>query len=152
MASMRKHLTYANVVATLALIVAVAGGSAAIAISVKVKKNSVGTKQIKKGSITAGKLADGAVTNVKLADGSVTGSKLTGTRIAKDQQAPNVQADIGCATGEKMLSGGGASSGGALREVAVRLRMDDVDQRPLLAPGRDLLVDADVGPRDGRSR
>jgi hypothetical protein len=116
MASMRKHLTYANVVATLALIVAVAGGSAAIAISVKVKKNSVGTKQIKKGSITAGKLADGAVTNVKLADGSVTGSKLTGTRIAKDQQAPNVQADIGCATGEKMLSGGGASSGGALRD------------------------------------
>ena len=116
MASMRKHLTYANVVATLALIVAVAGGSAAVAISGKVKKNSVGTKQIKKGSITAGKLADGAVTNPKLADGSVTSAKLTGTRIAEDQQAANVQADIGCGPGEKMLGGGGGSGGGTLRD------------------------------------
>ena len=57
MTAPRKHMTYANVVATLALIVAVAGIPSAVAITSKLKKNSVGTKQLKKGSVTASKLA-----------------------------------------------------------------------------------------------
>ena len=94
-------MTYANVVATLALIVAVAGIPSAVAITSKLKKNSVGTKQLKKGSVTANKLARGAVTNPKIADGSVTGPKLTGTRIAIDTKAAGVQADVGALRGRR---------------------------------------------------
>ena len=55
---MTKHLTYANVVATLALIVAVAGGSTAVAISAKkAPKNSVTSASIRDGSVTASDLA-----------------------------------------------------------------------------------------------
>jgi hypothetical protein len=56
---MRKHLSYANVAATLALVIAVAGGSVAVAGSVKkAPKNSVRTKSIVDGSITAKKLRE----------------------------------------------------------------------------------------------
>lgn len=57
MKKLKPHLTYANVVATLALVLAVTGGTAAIAISTKLKKNSVTTKAIKNGAVTAPKLA-----------------------------------------------------------------------------------------------
>jgi hypothetical protein len=116
MRKLRGHLTYANVVATLALIVAVAGGSTAIAISTKLKKNSVGTKQIKKGAITANKLAEGAVTNGKLAAGSVTGPKLTGTRIDVNTRPSGSAATAQCPAPEKLLGGGGNSFGGVLAD------------------------------------
>ena len=48
---MRAKLSYANVVATLALMVAVAGGSTAIAMNVG--KNSVKASSIKAGNVTA---------------------------------------------------------------------------------------------------
>jgi hypothetical protein len=51
MSRIRNHLTYANVVATLALIIAVAGGTTAIAITAA--KNSVTTKSIRDGNVTA---------------------------------------------------------------------------------------------------
>jgi hypothetical protein len=50
---MRPKLTYANVVATLALFIALGGGSYA---AFKLPKNSVGTKQIKKGAVTGPKI------------------------------------------------------------------------------------------------
>jgi hypothetical protein len=49
-------LTYANVVATLALFLVLAGGSA-FAASQMLPKNSVGSKQIKKGAVTPVKLS-----------------------------------------------------------------------------------------------
>ena len=54
MKRMREKLTYANVVATLALFIAV-GGASAFAAS-QLAKNSVGTKQIKKGAVTGAKV------------------------------------------------------------------------------------------------
>jgi hypothetical protein len=60
----RTKLTYANVVATLALIVAVAGGSTAIAIS---SKQKISGKLIKPGTITTKQLKDGSITGPKLA-------------------------------------------------------------------------------------
>lgn len=62
-------LTYANVVATLALFLVVAGGSAFAA--TKLAKNSVGTKQIKTNAITSAKIKDGAVTGAKINLGSL---------------------------------------------------------------------------------
>jgi hypothetical protein len=58
MSSIRKRLTYANVVATLALFLAIGGVSYA---AIKLPKNSVGTKQLKNGAVTGKKLAPAAV-------------------------------------------------------------------------------------------
>jgi hypothetical protein len=68
-------LTYANVVATLALFLVLAGGSA-FAAKQMLPKNSVGTKQIKNNTITAAKIKNGAVTGAKIAAGAVTGSQI----------------------------------------------------------------------------
>ena len=57
MRNINKNLTYANVVATLALIFAV-GGTSAYAAN-QLSANSVGTKQLKNGAVTNAKLADG---------------------------------------------------------------------------------------------
>ncbi len=48
---LRSKLSYSNVVATLALLVAISGGATAIAISAG--KNTVTTKSIKPGNVTA---------------------------------------------------------------------------------------------------
>jgi hypothetical protein len=112
MTSLKPHLTYANVVATLALVLAVAGGSTAIAISTKVKKNSVGTKQLKNGAVTAAKLGKEAVTSDKLVDGSVTASKLVPVKVVATAGGL-----ANCSVGEKLLGGGGVELGGPLSET-----------------------------------
>ena len=55
----RPKLTYANVIATLALFLAL-GGGAAYAAS-QVAKNSVGTRQLRKNAVTAEKVKDGSL-------------------------------------------------------------------------------------------
>jgi hypothetical protein len=60
----RKRLTYANLVATLALFLALAGGTAFAAS--QLAKNSVGSKQLKKEAVTASKIKSGAVTASKI--------------------------------------------------------------------------------------
>lgn len=57
---MRPKLTYANVTATLALIIAVGGASAFAA--TQLPKNSVGTKQIKKNAVNGSKVANDSLT------------------------------------------------------------------------------------------
>ncbi len=59
----RNRLTYANVMATVAVFIAF-GGSAYAA--TQLKANSVGTKQIKNDAVTGEKLKDGAVTGSKI--------------------------------------------------------------------------------------
>jgi hypothetical protein len=61
---LRERLTYANVVATVALILAVTGGATAIALSLP--KNSVKSKQIAKEAVKNSKIAKGAVTGDKV--------------------------------------------------------------------------------------
>jgi hypothetical protein len=56
---MRPKLTYANVVATLALFIALGGASYA---ALKLPKNSVGTKQIKKNAVNGAKVKDDSLT------------------------------------------------------------------------------------------
>lgn len=74
MKQIRKRLTYANVMSSLAVFL-ILGGATALAAG-QLGKNSVGTKQLKKGAVTALKLKDGAVTATKIKDGSVTGAKV----------------------------------------------------------------------------
>ncbi len=50
---LRRNLSYANVTATLALIIAVAGGTTAIAMKATAPKNSVASKSIRPYNVTA---------------------------------------------------------------------------------------------------
>jgi hypothetical protein len=86
----KRHLTYANVAATIALIIAIAGGTTAIA-GGKAAKNSVASSSIKPFNVTAGDLA--------------------GVRVV--QVAGQFKSLAPCARRERLLGGGGGATGGA---------------------------------------
>ena len=65
---LRSHLTFANVVACLALFVALGGSSVA---AVSLSKNSVGPKQLKKGAVHNSDLGKNAVTSTKVKNRSL---------------------------------------------------------------------------------
>jgi hypothetical protein len=69
MSRLRGKLTYANVVATLALFIALGGASAFAA--TQLAKNSVGTKQIKNGAVTAAKVKSGSLLASNFAAGQI---------------------------------------------------------------------------------
>jgi hypothetical protein len=100
---LRKKLTYANVVATLALIVAVAGIPTAIAVTVRATKTSDVNK---KGNIRAGH-----VTAPKIADGNVTAGKLAAVDIVS--RSGGGFTPVPCPAGERILSGGYVANSGA---------------------------------------
>jgi hypothetical protein len=70
MKRLRSKLTYANVVASLALFLVVAGGTA-VAAKQMLPRNSVGTRQIKNNAITGAKIKAGAITGSKIAASSL---------------------------------------------------------------------------------
>lgn len=74
MRHLRGKMTYSNVVATIALFLAV-GGATAFAAG-KLAKNSVGTKQLKANAVTTAKIKNGAVTGAKIKNGTITGGKI----------------------------------------------------------------------------
>jgi hypothetical protein len=79
---MRPRLTYANIVATLALFIALGGASYA---ALKVPKKSVGTKQLKKNAVTTPKIKDQAVTAGKVKNGTLTGKQIASGSITGAQ-------------------------------------------------------------------
>lgn len=64
----RKHLSFANVVACLALFVALGGASYA---AIQLPRNSVGTKQIKKNAVTSAKVKNGSLTAADFESGKL---------------------------------------------------------------------------------
>jgi hypothetical protein len=70
----RKRLTYANVMSSIAVFL-VLGGATAIAAN-QLGKNSVGYKQLKKNAVTAAKIKRNAVTTAKIRNRAVTGAKI----------------------------------------------------------------------------
>ncbi len=80
--ALSQRLTYANVVATLALFVALGGASYA---AVSLPRNSVGPKQLQRNAVTAKKIRDGAVTGPKLRAGTVTASRIRRGTITRRQ-------------------------------------------------------------------
>jgi hypothetical protein len=141
----RKRLTYANVMSSIAVFL-VLGGATAVAAS-QLGKNSVGSKQLKKNAVTAAKLKKNAVTTSKIANKAVTGAKvadgsLTGTDINAGSlgTVPNATHanTAGSASGLSTLpsgksqsgfyaAGGGESSGGYIAQGITF-------QQPLAAP------------------
>jgi hypothetical protein len=88
MSRIRRHLTYANVAATLALLIAIAGGTSAIAGS-KAPKNSVVSSSIRSFNVTAKDIA--------------------GLRVV--QASGQVSAFASCPPKARLLGGGGAADG-----------------------------------------
>lgn len=84
-----RRLTYANVIATLALFLALGGGAVWAANKQankvgtgKIKPNAVTAGKIKANAITTSKIRENAVTNVKIREGSVNFAKLqAGTNV-----------------------------------------------------------------------
>lgn len=75
MKRIRPHLTYANVMSTIAVFL-VLGGATAFAVSKALPKKSVGAKQLKPGAVTYSKIGRNAVRTLKIKDDAVTGDKL----------------------------------------------------------------------------
>lgn len=81
MSAVRRRLTYANVIATLALFLALSGGVVWAA-------GKVGTKRLKAGAVTAGKIKRNAVTSVKIQSNAVTGPKIKNNAVSFAKLAP----------------------------------------------------------------
>lgn len=90
---LRSHLTYANVMATIAVFIALGGTSIA---AVSLKKNSVGSTQLKKGAVKNSDLARNAVASTKVKDRSL---------LAKDFKPGQLPAGARGATGARGLQG-----------------------------------------------
>jgi hypothetical protein len=71
---LRKRLTYANVMSSIAVFFVLTGATAFAA--TQLAKNSVGSKQLKKNAVTAAKIKNNAVTSAKIRNGAVTGAKV----------------------------------------------------------------------------
>ncbi|WP_203337693.1 hypothetical protein [Nocardioides limicola] len=108
----RRRLTYANVVSTLALFAALTGGGVATASHLTVRTNdivkgavttpklaggAVKSGKIAGGAVTSGKLAGGAVTSGKLAGGAVTSGKLANKAVTAAKRAATPQVKVGYA-------------------------------------------------------
>jgi hypothetical protein len=86
MKSIKDRLSYANVMATIAVFIAL-GGSAYAA--TQLKKNSVGAKQLKSGAVTSAKIKNEAVSTEKIKNGAITSSKLANGSVGGAQLKPN---------------------------------------------------------------
>jgi hypothetical protein len=85
------RLSYANVVSTIALIVAIGGGTAFAVSQIgskDIKKDAVRAKQIKKDAVRSDEIQDGAVGSPDLAAGSVTGANLGEGAVSSPKIAP----------------------------------------------------------------
>jgi hypothetical protein len=98
----RKRLTYANVMSSLAVFLLLGGATAFAASKIgpnqlkansvktgKIVKEAVTTGKLKKNAVTEGKLADGAVTTRKIANDAVTGEKANESTFGKVPSAGN---------------------------------------------------------------
>ncbi|HYP55226.1 MAG TPA: hypothetical protein VEQ41_02840 [Solirubrobacterales bacterium] len=109
MKHLKKHLSFANLVACVALFVAL--GSGAYAATAMLPKKSVKTRHLAKGLVTTQKLRNGAVTAAKIRNGAVTGRKIGSGAVGSTQLA-----DGGVRSADL---GGGVVTSGKLKNGAV---------------------------------
>jgi hypothetical protein len=89
MKTLRRHLSYANVLSTLCLFALLGGGAYAAS---KLPKNSVGAKQIKANAITSAKVKDGALLATDFKAGQLAANA---SGPAGPKGAPGAQGDPG---------------------------------------------------------
>ena len=127
MKQIRRHLTYANVMSSIAVFLMLGGATAFAATKIganELKANSIKTGKIVKEAVTAGKIKKGAVTESRIADNAVTNGKIadnavTTTKIAKDavtaekiakEAVTNEKIAANAVTGAKIANGTISSS------------------------------------------
>ena len=79
MKQIRKRITYANVMSSIAVFLVLGGGAAYAAKKIgsnEIKGNSITTGKIKKEAVTSSKIKKNAIVTAKIANGAVTGAKL----------------------------------------------------------------------------
>jgi hypothetical protein len=86
--SLRRHLTYANVVSTVCLFLLLGGVAYA---GTQLAKGSVGTNQLKAEAVTKGKLHPNSVNSKKVVDNSLTGSDIQAGTLGKVPSATDAE-------------------------------------------------------------
>jgi hypothetical protein len=150
---LRRHLTYANVVASLALFLALGGAAFA---ATQLPRNSVGTGQLKPEAVTAGKIAKKARNQLRGATGPTGPAGAQGKTGKQGGRGPTGPAGARGATGATGPTGprgatgpAGADGTGPATEVfrASTLSIPAAEERQVLlqnlAPGA-YLISADV--------
>jgi hypothetical protein len=99
--TIRKYLSFSNVVACLALFLALGGSAWAVA------KNSIGTAQLKNNAVTAKKIKKNAITTAKIKNGAVTGKKVKLSSLGK---VPSAQVADSATTAASATTAGSADS------------------------------------------
>jgi hypothetical protein len=110
MSRIRPHLTYSNVMSTIAVFGVLAGGSAWAA-------QKIGTDQIKNGAVTAKKLHNNAVTKKKIKNNAVTGVKvkdesLTGNDVDESTLSAPINVDHATEADHAKLADNATNLGG----------------------------------------
>ena len=94
---MRKHLTYANAMATLAFLIAVAGGTAYAANTIgssDVIDESLLSRDVKNGQVKTADIGNGEVRSADVADGNLTGADVAANSL-KGSDIDESTLDIG---------------------------------------------------------
>jgi hypothetical protein len=107
MKKLQAKLNYANVMATIALFVALGGSAYAAG---KLPRNSVGTKQLKASSVTTAKLKNGAITTAKIKDGAITGAKVDLTSLGTVPSATSATTATSATNAAKAANAANASA------------------------------------------
>jgi hypothetical protein len=111
----RKRLTYANVMSSLAVFLILGGATAFAAVKKvganEIKANSIKTGKIVKEAVTAGKIKNGAVTETKIADGAVTTNKIANDAVTGDKVKESTLGEVPLAASAKKVTGGAAGGG-----------------------------------------
>jgi hypothetical protein len=93
----RRHLTYANVMSSIAVFLMLGGATAFAATKIganELKANSIKTGKIVKEAVTAGKIKKGAVTESRIADGAVTTNKLANDAVTGDKAKESTFSEV----------------------------------------------------------
>ena len=106
MQTIRRRLTYANVVATLALFLAIGGGAAFAA--THLNKNSVGSLQLRNGAVTTAKIKGEAVTGAKIRISSLG-------KVPSAQTADRADAAVTAATADRAATADTAANAATLQ-------------------------------------
>lgn len=136
MRALRTHVTYANVMSTIAVFAVLAGGGAYAASKIgpkQIKRDAVRSKHLKDRAVKARDLAPSSVRPRHLAGGAVTGDKLAGAAVTSSKLGTIIRRSeqftvpagqfgsrtTGCGPGETLLSGGGEVTGPAASTVSI---------------------------------
>lgn len=103
----RPKLSYANIVATLALFIALGGGAYAAS---QLPKNSVGSKQLKNNSVTGAKVRDGSITGQDVDAGTIGVVPSSAHAITADDATRATTADSASSANHAMSASKAADS------------------------------------------